>query len=125
MAALNHFIPQPLLILGVAPTLVQDLAIGLIELHVFHMGPHLKLFQVSLDGTPSIKCVEHATQLGVVCIHGEGALDPAVFVIDEDIKQNWSQHGPLRTPLITHLHVDIELLITNLWMLSSNKFLIH
>ena len=30
-AALNPFIPSPVLILGVAPTHVQDLALGLVE----------------------------------------------------------------------------------------------
>ncbi|KAK4818354.1 hypothetical protein QYF61_011451 [Mycteria americana] len=78
-AALNPFIPKPVLILRVTPTQVQDLALGVVE-------PH----EVPLDGIPSLQCIDHTTQLGVVCRLAEGALDPTVYVIDEDIKQYWS-----------------------------------
>ena len=61
---------------GVALTQVQDLALGLAELHEVHMGPLLKLVQVPLDGIPSLRCVNHTTQLGVICKFAEGALDP-------------------------------------------------
>ncbi|GAB0180776.1 cAMP-dependent protein kinase inhibitor alpha [Grus japonensis] len=87
---------QPLLILGIAPTHVQDLALGLVELHEVHMGPPLKPVQVPLDGIPSLRCVNCTTQLGVICKLAECALDPTVYVIDEDIKQYWSQYRPLR-----------------------------
>ncbi|KAK4832517.1 hypothetical protein QYF61_023582, partial [Mycteria americana] len=93
--ALNPFIPQPVLILGIAWTQVQDLALDLVEPHEVHMGPLLKLVQVPLDGIPSLRCVSCTTQLGVICNLAEGALDLAVNVI-EDIKQYWSQYGPLR-----------------------------
>ncbi|KAK4824943.1 hypothetical protein QYF61_021631, partial [Mycteria americana] len=95
-AALSPFIPQPVLILGVALTQVQDPALGLVEPHEVHMGPLLELVQVPLDGILSLRHVNHTTQLGVVCKFAEGALDPTVCVIDEDINQYWSQHGPLR-----------------------------
>ncbi|KAK4827094.1 hypothetical protein QYF61_014196 [Mycteria americana] len=95
-AALNPFIPQPVLILGADPTQVQDLVLGLAEPHEVHMGPLLQLVQVPLDGIPSLRHVNCTTQLGVVCKLAEGALDPTVCVIDEDIKHYWSQYGPLR-----------------------------
>ena len=63
------------------------------------MGSLLELVQVildMLDGIPSLRCVNRTTQLGVICKLAEGALDPTVYVIDEDIKQYWSQYGPLR-----------------------------
>ncbi|KAK4806889.1 hypothetical protein QYF61_012610 [Mycteria americana] len=85
-AALNPFIPQSVLILGIASTQVQDLALGLVEPHEVHMGPLLGLVQVPLDGIPSLRRVNRTTQLGVICKFAEGALDPAVYVIDEDIK---------------------------------------
>ncbi|KAK4810926.1 hypothetical protein QYF61_013334 [Mycteria americana] len=53
--ALNAFIPQPVLIPGVALTQVQALALGLVELHEGHMGPLLKPVQVPLDGIPSLQ----------------------------------------------------------------------
>ncbi|KAK4826501.1 hypothetical protein QYF61_009574 [Mycteria americana] len=104
-AALNPLIPQPLsipssrspiLIAGVAPAQVQDPALGLFEPHGVPMGPLLELVQVPLDGIPSLRHVNHTTQLGVVCKLAEGALNPTVHVIDEDIKQYRSQYGPLR-----------------------------
>jgi len=42
-AALNPFIPQPVFLVGVAPTHVQDLALGLLEPHEVCTGPFLKL----------------------------------------------------------------------------------
>ncbi|PKU49324.1 rna-directed dna polymerase from mobile element jockey- hypothetical protein [Limosa lapponica baueri] len=45
-AALNPFVLQPLFIVGVALTQVQDLAFGLVEPHKVHMGPLLELVQV-------------------------------------------------------------------------------
>ncbi|KAK4822062.1 hypothetical protein QYF61_008871 [Mycteria americana] len=95
-AALNPFIPKPVLIPGVAPTQVQDPALGLVEPHEIYMGPLLELVHVSLDGIASLRRVNHTTQLGVVCKQVEGALNPTVYATDEDIKQRWSQYGPLR-----------------------------
>jgi len=65
-AALHPFIPQPVLIVGVAPTQMQDLALGLVEPQQVHTGPLLKLVQVPLDDIPSFWCVNCTTQLGVV-----------------------------------------------------------
>ncbi|KAK4820994.1 hypothetical protein QYF61_009460 [Mycteria americana] len=92
-AALNPFIPQPVLMVGIAPTQVQDPALGLVEPHEVHTGP---LLQVPLDGILSLRCVNRTTQLDVICKLAEGALNPTVYVIDEDIKQYWSQYRPLR-----------------------------
>ncbi|KAK4821227.1 hypothetical protein QYF61_015795, partial [Mycteria americana] len=41
-AALNPFSFHPVIVLGFALTNVQDLALGLVEIHEFHMGPPLK-----------------------------------------------------------------------------------
>ncbi|KAK4821962.1 hypothetical protein QYF61_004966 [Mycteria americana] len=65
-AALNPFSAQPVFVLGIAPTHVQDLALGLAELHEVHTGPPLKLVEIPLDGIPSLHCVNRTTQLGVV-----------------------------------------------------------
>jgi len=66
-AAVNPFIPQPVLMLGVAPTQVQNPALGLVEPHEVHTGPLLKLFQVPLDDILSFWHVNCTTQLGVIC----------------------------------------------------------
>ncbi|KAK4826170.1 hypothetical protein QYF61_006032 [Mycteria americana] len=72
-AALNPFILQSVLILGIALTQVQDLALGLVELHDVHMGPVLKPVKVPLDGIPSLKRIKCTTQLGVICRLSEGS----------------------------------------------------
>ncbi|KAK4823457.1 hypothetical protein QYF61_002293 [Mycteria americana] len=92
-ATLNPFSAQPVFVLGIAPTHVQDLALGLCEVHT---GPPLKPVKVPLDGIPSHQCVNRTTQLGVVGRLAEGALDPTVHVTDKDVKQHWSQYQPLR-----------------------------
>lgn len=42
---------------GIAPTYIQDLALGLAELNEVHMSP--------LDGVPSLQLFDCTTQLGV------------------------------------------------------------
>ncbi|KAK4818706.1 hypothetical protein QYF61_017927 [Mycteria americana] len=106
-AALDHIIPQPVLKPRIAPTQVQDPALGLVEPHEVHTGPLLQLIQVSLDDIPSFWHVNCTTQLGVICRLPEDALDLAVNVIDENLEQHWSQYGPLRdTTSIDHYPLD-------------------
>ncbi|GAB0183112.1 cAMP-dependent protein kinase inhibitor alpha [Grus japonensis] len=95
-AAFNSFFTQPVVLLGIEPTHVQDLALGLVELHEVHIGPPLQPVKVPLDGIPSLQRVNHTTQLGVVSNLAEGALDPTVHVADKDVEQCWSQYRPLR-----------------------------
>ena len=78
--------------LEIAPTHVQDLALGLIEPHEVCTGPPLKPAQVPLDGIPSRQRGDRTTQLGVVGKLAEDALNPTVHVTDKDVKQHWSQY---------------------------------
>ncbi|KAK4815224.1 hypothetical protein QYF61_022871 [Mycteria americana] len=96
-AALNPFIPQPVLIPGVAPTQVQDLTLGLVEPHEVHVGPLLELVQVPLGAIASLRRVNRTTQLGVVCKLAEGARDRAMSLM-KILGQYWSQYGSLRDP---------------------------
>jgi len=84
-AAINPFIPQPVLIPGLQ---VQDLALGPVEPREVHMGPLLKLVQVPLDGILSLRCINCTTWLAVICKFAEGALNPTVYIVGKDIKQN-------------------------------------
>ncbi|KAK4821259.1 hypothetical protein QYF61_017137 [Mycteria americana] len=95
-AALSPFSVQPVFVLGIAPTHVQDLALGLVELHEVHMGPPLKPVKVPLDGIPSLQRVICTTQLGIIGKLAEGALNPAVHVTNKDVKQRRSQYQPLK-----------------------------
>ena len=71
---------------GIAPTHVQDLALGLVESHEVHASPSLMPVQVPLDGIPSLQCVDHTTRLGVIGKLAEGVLNPIVCVADKDVK---------------------------------------
>ena len=61
---------------GIALTWMQDLALGLVELHEVGISPPLKPVQVSLNHNPFLWCINGTTQLGVVCKLVEGALNP-------------------------------------------------
>jgi len=78
--ALNAFIAQPILVLGVTPNQLQDPALGLVEPSEVHTGPLLELVQVPLDDILSLGQVKCTTQLGVICKLAEGALNPTVYV---------------------------------------------
>jgi len=65
--ALNLFIPQPVLLVGIAPKQMQDLTLGLVEPYDIHTGLPLQLVQVPLDGILSFWCVSCTIQLGVIC----------------------------------------------------------
>ncbi|PKU45118.1 hypothetical protein llap_4569 [Limosa lapponica baueri] len=95
-AALNTFIPQSILILVIISTQMQDPPLGLVELHEICISPFLRPVKVSLGGIPSLYCNTCTTQLGVIPIIAERALNHTFYVIDEDIKQYWSLHEPLR-----------------------------
>ena len=69
--------------------------LGLFELHEVHTGPLLKFVQVPFEGISSLRWVDRTTQLFVVCKPAQGAFDSPVYVIDEDIKQYFSQYRPL------------------------------
>ncbi|KAK4817241.1 hypothetical protein QYF61_005263 [Mycteria americana] len=74
--AFNAFSTQAVFVLGIAPTHVQDLACGLVEVHEVCAGPPLKPVKVPLDGIPSLQRVNRTTQLGVVGKLAEAALNP-------------------------------------------------
>lgn len=65
-AALNPLITQPVLVLEIAPTQLQDLAFSLAKLHDVCTGPPLKPVKIPLDAIPSLQSVDCTTQLGVV-----------------------------------------------------------
>jgi len=59
------------------------------------VGSFLEPVQLPLDGIPSFCCTNCTAQLGAVCKLAEGALNPTAHVIDKDVKERWSQDGPL------------------------------
>ncbi|PKU48936.1 hypothetical protein llap_792 [Limosa lapponica baueri] len=89
-AALNPFSAQT--VLGVAPTQVQDLALGLVERLEVCMGSPFKPVHVPLDDITSLQHVNCTTQLGVIGKFAEGALNTTVHVTYKDVKQLQSQY---------------------------------
>ncbi|PKU43516.1 hypothetical protein llap_6172 [Limosa lapponica baueri] len=94
--ALNPFSAQPVFVLGIAATHVQDLALDLVELHEVCTGPSFKPVRVPLDGIISLQRVDQSTHFGVVSKLAEGALNPTIHVTNKDIKQHQSQSVLLR-----------------------------
>jgi len=121
---LHPFIPQPLLIVGVAPTQVQDPALGLVEPHEVHTAPLLDLVQVPLDGMLSFWLVNCTAQLGVICKLAEGTLSLTMSLM-KILNNSGPSMDPWGTALVTSIHLDIKPLTTTLWLRPSNQFLIH
>ncbi|KAK4820661.1 hypothetical protein QYF61_002865 [Mycteria americana] len=90
-AAFQPLFPKPVALHGVAVAQGQDLALRLVEPHTIDLSPSIQPVQ----SLPTLKQINTATQLGVICKLTEGALDPFVQIIDKDIKQNWPQHRAL------------------------------
>lgn len=61
MVILNSFLTQSVLVLEIALTQMQDLALVLIELHDPHISPSLKSAKSPLDGISSLRCVKCTT----------------------------------------------------------------
>ncbi|KAF4794471.1 hypothetical protein TURU_101855 [Turdus rufiventris] len=112
-----HSPPSLYLWLGIALTQVQDLALGLVELHEVHTGPPLKPVQVPLNAIPSLLCVNRATQLGVIGELAEDTLGPTVHVTNKDVEQ---PQVPVLTPEEHHLlllsYLNTEVLTATLSM---------
>ena len=65
-AVLHPYVPQFVLIVGVAVTQVQDLALGCVEPHEVLLGPLPQPVLVPLDGILFLRCVNCLPQLGVI-----------------------------------------------------------
>jgi len=114
-AALNCFIRLAVLILRVAPAWAQDLVLGVFEPLEVHTGPLLELVQVPVDGILSLRCVDCSTQLGIICKLAEGALNPAMSLMNI-LNTTGPNTDPQGTSLVTDIYLDIELLTITLWM---------
>ncbi|RMB99641.1 hypothetical protein DUI87_23894 [Hirundo rustica rustica] len=88
--------PQPVALQGVVVAKVQDLALGLVKLHVVRLGLSIQPVQVPLKSPPILQQIDTCSQLRVICKSTDGGLNPLTRIISEDIKQNWPQHRPLK-----------------------------
>lgn len=85
----SQFSAQPVFLLGIAPTHVQDLACSL-GLHDVHAGALLNPVQSALDSSPFLQIVA-CTALGVIK-HAEGTLCPTVHAMTKMLKYSQSQY---------------------------------
>ncbi|PKU42978.1 hypothetical protein llap_6739 [Limosa lapponica baueri] len=90
-ATVNSFSAQPAFVLGIALIHMQDLALGLVELHEVSTDPPLKPVNNPLDGFASLQHVDCSTQLGVIGTLAEGALNPTIHVTNKGVKE---YHSP-------------------------------
>ena len=73
---------QSVLIPGIVPTQVQNLALDLVEPHSVSLGPLFKPVQVPLDGKRSFCRAKCTTQLGDISRVAEGVLYLIIHATD-------------------------------------------
>ena len=88
----QQLFPKPVVLPGVAVTKVQDLALGLADLHCFGLSPEIQPFQIPLKGFPTSRQINTFSQLGVTYKLAEGALNPFIQVINKDTKKDRPQY---------------------------------
>lgn len=113
---------QPLPVLGIALIQVQDLVLGVTEIHHVGTGPPLSWNKMPLDVIPFLQCVECSTQLVDASQLAEGDLYPTVHKADKGVQQHQSQTNPLGISLIIGLHLDIDSLTIALLVPPSSQF---
>lgn len=80
-AALNPLIPS-LFMFRIALAQVQDLGLGLTELHGIHVGPLLKPLKVPPDGICSFKPIKCMAHFDVICKLAKGTLNSTMSLIN-------------------------------------------
>ena len=73
---------------------MQNLALRFFEPYQVHKSLPFEFINVPLRGIPSFCRINCITQLGVISKLSEGALNPIVHVIAEDVKEYQSQDRP-------------------------------
>ncbi|TRZ12141.1 hypothetical protein HGM15179_014964 [Zosterops borbonicus] len=110
----NLFIPQPVLVLGIAPTQMQHLAPGLAKHHEIFMGILFKLVQVSVDGIPSFSVSTTSFSLvssaNLLRLH----LRPLSISFVKILNNTGPSMQPQGTPPVMDVHHDFETLTPTL-----------
>ncbi|GAB0175715.1 cAMP-dependent protein kinase inhibitor alpha [Grus japonensis] len=84
--------PQHVLVPGVVPPQVQDFPLPFVELHEVPDSPFLQPVKIPPDGSMILWFISLCSQFGVICKLAEGTLYPIIQIINEDVKQDWTQY---------------------------------
>lgn len=87
----NRDVPQHVLVPGVAPPQVQGFAFPLVELHEAPVSTFLKLVEVLLDGSTTLRGISHSCQFCLICKLAVSTLCPIVQIINKGVEQDWTQ----------------------------------
>ncbi|PKU42524.1 rna-directed dna polymerase from mobile element jockey-like [Limosa lapponica baueri] len=93
----------------------RTLHLALLNLMNFTQARFLSPVQIPLDGILSLRHVNHTTQLDVICKLAESAITLSVSLM-KILNSAGPSTDSQGTPLVTDLHLDIELLTTILWV---------
>lgn len=77
---------------GIVPIQVQDFAHLLVELAKILVSPFLQLVEIPLEVCVALSWVSHSSQFCAICKFTEGALYIFVQIVNEDVKQDWTQY---------------------------------
>jgi len=80
--------PKPVVLHRAVLNKVQNLALGLLELHPIGLSPAIQPVQILLHSLPTLNTSSH---LGVICRLTECALNPLLQIISKGIRPDWPQ----------------------------------
>ncbi|RMC17355.1 hypothetical protein DUI87_05936 [Hirundo rustica rustica] len=115
--------PQPIMLQGVIVAKVQELALGLIKLHLTGLCPSIQPSQVSLQSHPTFQQIDTRSQLSITREFTNQRFNTHIHVTNKNIEQNWAQHRPLRDTTGDCPQLDAAPFTTTLWARPSSQFL--
>ena len=118
---LGPFSDQPVFVLGIAPTCVQDFALGLAEFHEVCTSLSRSRWMASLSFSLLTTPYSLVLPANVLRVHSI----PLSMSLMKMLNSTGPNNDPSGTPLVTDLHLDIELLTATLWVRPLTQFLIH
>jgi len=77
---------------GVIPSQVQGFAFPLLRLHEIPRSPLRQAVKVPLNVSTTLRCIGHSLQFCISCELAKDALCPINQVINEDVKEHWTQY---------------------------------
>jgi len=105
-APLQQVMPQPVLILTVIPSQVQDSTLAFAKPHLVYCCPALQSVYDLLNGSMAFRYVSHSSQLCIIGVLTEGRHFPLIMVTNEDIKQDQTLFKKWETYFANNIGLD-------------------